>query len=306
MSVPDFQSLMRPILVALADGAAHSSNEIRDAVAASEGVSDVDRQEMLPSGKQSTYSNRVAWALSHLGQAMLIDRVARGTYRIAERGQAALDANPTRVDMGVLNQFPEYVDFRKRKHVDGSDAELSPASDLPPSEAMAKLTAEADAEVAGDLLLRILLLRILQMPPAFLERLALHLLRAMGYGGKDSALEHTGKSGDAGLDGIVKQDALGLELVGMQAKRYAKDTAVQRPEVQAFVGALNGAQTSGGIFFTTGRFSAGAREYADTVGMRLILIDGPELTRLMVRYNVGVSIKESFHLTQIDDDFFDD
>lgn len=128
----------------------------------------------------------------------------------------------------------------------------------------------------------------------------------MGYGGKDSALEHTDKSDDAGLDGIVKQDALGLELVGMQAKRYAKDTAVQRPEVQAFVGALNGAQTSGGIFFTTGRFGAGAREYADTVGMRLILIDGPELTRLMVRYNVGVSIKESFHLTQIDDDFFDD
>ncbi len=128
----------------------------------------------------------------------------------------------------------------------------------------------------------------------------------MGYGGRESLLEHTGRSGDAGLDGLVRQDALGLELVGVQAKRYDKDATVGRPELQAFVGALQGAQTTRGVFVTTARFSAGARHFADGVAMRLVLLDGAELTRLMVRYNVGVSVRETFDLKQVDEEFFDD
>ncbi len=143
-------------------------------------------------------------------------------------------------------------------------------------------------------------------PPAFLERLALRLLKALGYGGRESLLEHTGRSGDAGLDGLVRQDALGLELVGVQAKRYERAAAVQRPELQAFVGALQGAQTTRGVFVTTARFSAGARQFADGVAMRLVLLDGEELTQLMVRYRVGVTIRESFDLKQIDEEFFED
>lgn len=151
-----------------------------------------------------------------------------------------------------------------------------------------------------------LLERILAQPPAFLERLSLRLLKAMGYGGRESLLDHVGKPGDAGLDGLVRQDALGLDLVGVQAKRYDKDLTVNRPEVQGFVGALQGAQTSRGVFLTTGRFSVGARQFAEGVPMRLVLIDGRELTRLMVRYNVGVSIRETFDLKQVDEEFFEE
>jgi restriction system protein len=128
----------------------------------------------------------------------------------------------------------------------------------------------------------------------------------MGYGGREALLEHTGKSGDSGLDGLVRQDALGLDLVGVQAKRYDKDNAVMRPEIQAFVGALQGAQTNRGVFVTTGRFSTGARQFADSVGMRLRLIDGIELTKMMVRYNVGVQVRETFELKQIDEEEFEE
>jgi restriction system protein len=164
-----------------------------------------------------------------------------------------------------------------------------------------QLVRAADAAVASELLER-----VLAQPPAFLERLSLRLLKAMGYGGRESLAEHTGKPGDAGLDGLVRQDALGLELVGVQAKRYDKGATVNRPEIQAFVGALQGAQTSCGVFVTTGRYSPGARQFAESVAMRLVLIDGPELTRLMVRYNVGTSVRETFDLKQVDEEFFEE
>jgi restriction system protein len=146
----------------------------------------------------------------------------------------------------------------------------------------------------------------LAQPPSFLERLALRLLAAMGYGGREGLTEHTGKSGDAGLDGLVRQDALGLELIGVQAKRYDKDQTVMRPALQAFVGALQGAQTSRGVFVTTGRFSVGARQFAENVAMRLVLIDGLELANAMILYNVGVSVRETFELKQISDDFLEE
>ena len=161
-------------------------------------------------------------------------------------------------------------------------------------------------EDSYDTLATQLLDRILLQPPTFLETLALKLLRAMGYGGRESLLEHTGKPGDSGLDGVVRQDALGLDLVGVQAKRYDKDSTVGRPDIQAFVGALQGAQTSRGVFVTTGKFSTGAKQFAENVAMRLRLIDGMELTKLMVRYNVGVQVRETFDLKQIDEETFEE
>lgn len=175
------------------------------------------------------------------------------------------------------------------------------ADELSPSEAVGALV-----EDSYDTLAEELLDRILAQPPAFLETLSLRLLRAMGYGARESLLEHTGKPGDSGLDGVVRQDALGLDLVGVQAKRYDKDCTVQRPDIQAFVGALQGAQTSRGVFVTTGKFSAGAKQFADNVAMRLRLIDGRELTKLMVRYNVGVQVRETFELKQIDEETFEE
>lgn len=307
MAVPDFQTVMRPTLVALDGVEQRSLRDIRACVAEALGVSEEDQAQLLPSGKQTTYSNRVAWALTHMAKAGLVARPTRAQYAITERGKEVLAANLERVDMTVLSAFSEYQEFRTPKVSPESDGAVEPpgvalaGSDVSPSEAMGRLSQAADAAVAGELLER-----VLAQPPAFLERLALHLLSAMGYGGRDALTEHTGKPGDAGLDGIVRQDALGLELVGVQAKRYDKESAVNRPEIQAFVGALQGAQTSRGVFVTTGRFSPGAIQFAEGVSMRLILIDGIELTRLMVKYNVGVSVRETFELKQVDEEFFEE
>jgi len=307
VTVPDFQTIMRPTLVALADGQPRPLQSIRTTVAEALKISEEDQAELLASGKQTRYSNRVAWALFHMSKAGVVVRPSRGQYAISPRGKEVLAENPDRVNMNVLFAFPEYVEFRSPRAASaaGDDEQASATqvetADLSPSEAMESLITGADAAVALELLDR-----ILAQPPAFLERLALRLLAAMGYGGRESLTEHTGKSGDAGLDGLVRQDALGLDLVGVQAKRYDKDACVNRPEIQAFVGALQGAQTSRGVFVTTGRFSAGARLFAEAVQMRLVLLDGGQLTRAMVRYNVGVSARETFELKQVDEDFFDE
>ena len=302
MAIPDFQTLMRPVLVAVDGEVAKSYAQIRDVVAPVLGVSDEDRQVMLPSGTQALFTNRVAWAVTHMTQAGLLTRPERGRYLLTERGRKVLQNHPDRVDMAVLSQFPEYQEFRARKS--GKQLEKSVAvvaDEVSPSESIGQIVEESYDELAAELLDR-----ILAQPPAFLETLSLKLLRAMGYGGRESLLDHTGKPGDSGLDGIVRQDALGLDLVGVQAKRYDKDNAVQRPDIQAFVGALQGAQTTRGVFVTTGRFSSGALQFADNVAMRLRLIDGKELTRLMVRYNVGVQARETFELKQIDEETFDE
>jgi restriction system protein len=302
VGIPDFQTLMRPVLVAIQGDEPKSTGQIRDTVATALNVSDEDRQVLLPSGKQALYTNRVAWAITHMSQAGLLNRPERGRYALSERGMKVLQEHPDRVDLHVLQQFPEYQDFRTRKSEKGAEKSVSVVSDeLSPSEAVGALV-----EDSYDTLAEELLDRILAQPPAFLETLSLRLLRAMGYGGRESLLEHTGKPGDSGLDGVVRQDALGLDLVGVQAKRYDKDSTVQRPDIQAFVGALQGAQTSRGVFVTTGKFSAGAKQFAENVAMRLRLIDGRELTKLMVRYNVGVQVRETFELKQIDEETFEE
>ena len=293
---------MRPVLVAADSGVPKSNAEIRDIVAPVLGVTDEDRQVMLPSGTQALFANRVAWAITHMSQAGLLARPERGRYVLTERGRQVLKEHPERVDMGVLIQFPEYQEFRARKNEKNVAETVSVVSDeVSPSESMAEIVEDSYNALAAELLDM-----ILAQPSTFLETLALKLLRAMGYGGREALLEHTGKSGDSGLDGLVRQDALGLDLVGVQAKRYDKDNAVQRPDIQAFVGALQGAQTNRGVFVTTGRFSSGAVQFAENVPMRLRLIDGKELTKLMVRYNVGVQVSETFELKQLDEEAFEE
>lgn len=293
---------MRPVLVAIEGDQPKSHAQIRDIVAPALNVSDEDRQVMLPSGKQALFTNRVAWAITHMAQAGLLDRPQRGRYLLSDRGKTVLKEHPDRVDMSVLAQFPEYQEFRARKTEKHTEKSLDVVSDeLSPSEAVGAIVEESYDTLAADLLDR-----ILAQPPTFLETLSLRLLRAMGYGGREALLEHTGRSGDGGLDGLVRQDALGLDLVGVQAKRYVNENPVLRPEIQAFVGALQGAQTNRGVFVTTGRFSDGARRFADSVGMRLRLIDGMELSKLMVRYNVGVQVRETFELKQIDEEEFEE
>ena len=235
-------------------------------MAAATGIGGDDLAEMLPSGKATVFGSRVGWALTYMSQAGLATRPKRGVYLIADRGRTVLDEHPERVDNKVLEQFPEFLEFRARRNEKGEpvgthgEPSTVSVSALSPTEAIERLVSDADDAVAAELLDR-----VLAQPPAFLELLSLRLLRAMGYGGREALLTHTGKPGDRGLDGIIRQDALGLDLVGVQAKRYDRDAAVQRPEMQAFVGALQGAQTSRGVFVTTGRFSAGARQFAEQV-----------------------------------------
>jgi restriction system protein len=305
MTVPDFQSLMRPVLTLHADGLPHTAADVRDSVAAVLGVTEEERQALIPSGRTTRYANRVAWAVTHMVQALLLERPARGVTQITQRGREVLAKQPDRVDMGVLAQFPEYVAFRSRTRDslkgDGGSVAEEATHEVSPSEAITEVVDEAHGAVAGDLLARILL-----RPPQFLERLVLKLLAAMGYGGLEAATEHLGGPGDQGLDGLIRQDLLGLDVVYVQAKRYAPERKVGRPDIQGFVGALQGAQASRGIFITTSSFSADARRYADRINARLVLIDGPELARLMVEHNCGVKVEETFVLKQVDEDFFEE
>lgn len=302
MAVPDFQSLMRPCLAVHQDRQLHTPTDLRDRLAAQMHVSDEDRAVMLPSGRQPLFSNRVAWAVTHLAQAGLLDRPERGVTQITDRGSEVLTRYPDRVDMKVLRQFPEYEEFRARtKQRKGQPPGFGKDNgDLSPREAIEEAIDSAHSAVAADLLAR-----VLKQSPAFLEQLVLRLLVKMGYGGLETPAEHLGAPGDAGLDGLIRLDRLGLDVVYVQAKRYT-DRHVGRPDIQAFVGALHGAQASRGVFITTSRFSSDARDYADRVNARIVLIDGVELAALMIEHDCGVIVEESFVLKQVDENFFEE
>lgn len=303
VAVPEFQTFMRPVLNFHADGRPHAVAQVRDAVADLLGITVEDRKVMLPSGLVPRYANRTAWAITHLAQAGLLTRTARGVTQITDRGQSVLRAYPERVDMRVLKQFPEYVNFRSRTRSRRDDSTKDPGEDtatdvLAPREAIEEVVESAHSAVAAEILAR-----VLAQPPEFLEHLVLRLLAAMGYGGLERLTQHLGGSGDGGLDGLVRLDPLGLDVVYVQAKRYT-DRTVGRPDIQAFVGALHGAQASWGIFITTSRFSADARDYAERVNARLVLIDGTELALLMIEHDCGVVTEATYTLKQIDENFF--
>ena len=265
-----------------------------------------DRAILLPSGTQPLFTNRVGWTVTHLAQAGLLDRPARGVTQITARGLEVLHQYPARVDMKVLRRFPEYEEFRTRTRQRKGQPEPDAGTvsgaheDLAPREAIAEVIDSAHSAVAADLLAR-----VIKQPPVFLEQLVLSLLVKMGYGGLEAPAEHLGAPGDAGLDGLIRLDTLGLDVVYVQAKRYT-DRHVGRPDIQAFVGALHGAQASRGVFITTSRFSSDARDYAERVNARLVLIDGPELAALMIEHDCGVITEESFVLKQVDENFFEE
>jgi restriction system protein len=303
VATPDFQSLMRPVLEVHTDGAPHSAAEVRDRVASALGVTEDDRKVMLPSGGQTLYANRVAWAVTHLAQSALLERPARGITQITPRGQQVLRDHTDRVDMNLLASFPEYVEFRNRTRERKGKSSPGPADTRPgasPREAINDLIDDSHSAVAADLLAR-----VVKQSPEFLEQLVLTLLARMGYGGLEAPTEHLGGPGDHGLDGLIRLDSLGLDVVYVQAKRYT-DRHVGRPEIQAFVGALHGAQATRGVFITTSRFSSEAKDYAERVNARLVLIDGPELANLMIEHNCGVVVEETFTLKQVDENFFGD
>lgn len=306
MTVPGFQIFMLPALQLLADEQPHRGRDVIQEVADQLGLTEEDRATTIPSG-QPVYVNRAHWAMSHMFQAGLITRPARGVVVITEAGRQALASNSERIDVAFLGRYPSYQDFRSRKGTrspsQGGAAESGPAGageETTPEDLMETAERENRANVESEVLARLHTLE-----PAAFERLVLKVLSAMGYGGRTGAVEHTGRSGDGGIDGIIRQDPLGLDRVYLQAKRYGPDNAVGRPALQAFVGALHGQQADRGVIITTSTFSRDAAEYVRLLRERIVLIDGQNLASLMVLHNVGVQNQSTYVLKRMDEDYFE-
>lgn len=298
---------MRPLLAFSADGSEKNINDAIDALAKQFDLTDEERQELLPSGKQPIFANRLHWARTYLDKAGAISRTKRSHFQITARGSQLLAEHPQRIDAKTLRQFPEFVAFQTPKSDAASDSVSTSvveieSSTVTPEEAVQIAVSQISATLKNQLLVR-----IWELSPSFFERLVVDLVVAMGYGGsRDSVVQKLGKSGDEGIDGIVNEDPLGLDVVYIQAKRYAADNTIGRERIQQFAGALVGQGASKGVFVTTSTFSKGAVEYANRVPQRIILIDGETLTRLMVQYSVGVRIERTIELKRVDLDYFDE
>ena len=306
MTIPDFQSIMLPLLKILADGKVYKYREIIEALAREFLVTEAERKEMLPSGQQEIFSNRVGWAKTYLKKAGLIDSPQRATFVISEKGKEILSQNPARIDAKFLRQFPEFQEFNrvnKQNETITLESNLSTSDqEQNPEELLENSYQEIRQALATDLLF---ILRKLS-PDAF-EKLVVELLVKMGYGGSiRDAGKAVGKSGDQGIDGIIKEDRLGLDIIYIQAKRWADNNAVGRPEIQKFVGALAGQGAKKGIFITTSYFTQEALEYAPRNEIKIVLIDGEELGQLMIDYNLGVSTQKIYEIKRIDHDYFGD
>ena len=306
MAIPDYQTLMLPMLRYAAE---RESATLRDAIEVlSERfeLSEDERRELLPSGRQATMANRVGWARTYLTKAGLLHSPKRGVFEITASGRRALSSNPPRVDNAFLRQFPEFLEFVGGAGGDGcsADPESADAADTPPGtpeERIESLYEALRADLARDLLQR-----ILEASPEFFERLIVDLLVRMGYGGTlRDAGQAIGQSGDEGIDGIIKEDRLGLDIVYVQAKRWRPDRVVSRPELQKFAGALQGQRARKGVFITTSVFTKGAREFVQAIESKIVLIDGQLLTQLMLDFGVGVTTVATYDVKQVDSDYFE-
>jgi restriction system protein len=311
MGVPDFQTLMLPLLRLAVAG----KTTIRDCIpeiAREFALTQADLDEMLPSGRQQTLANRLHWARTYLAKAGLLATVKRGVFAPSVTGREIIAANPPRIDMKFLERFEDYrgwrVDqFRSAEAVDDACApadhtaqSIAQPPAATPEDRIAAAVIEMEAGLASDLLER-----LLSGSPAFFERAVVDVLVAMGYGrGRKGAGQRLGRSGDGGIDGVISEDPLGLDNVYVQAKRYAPGNTVGRPAIQQFVGALNELRASKGVFFTTSSFSGEAKRTVESVSQRVMLIDGNRLTRLMIAHGVGVRPVETITLSQIDENFF--
>lgn len=301
MAIPDFQALMLPVLKASADGEVKISDVVGQ-LGKTLGLTETELSELLPSGKQTTFANRVNWAKSYLGKAGLIDLTRRGHFVVSDRGRIVLASPPPSINIKFLETFPDFKLFRDTSDQPSDVATVSVANlkDLTPDEIIRSAHAELDKSLSAELLVK-----VLAAPPDFFERLVVQLLVAMGYGGSAAdAGRALGKSGDGGVDGVIDQDALGLDRIYVQAKRYSENK-VSAGDIRDFFGSLDRFKASKGLFVTTSSFSPAAKETADLLSKRIVLIDGHFLTRLMIRYDIGCRVEETIQIKKIDEEFFD-
>lgn len=303
--MPTWDEFMVPVLKLLGDGSELSLREIRTRISSSD-LTEEQRDEVLPSGEPKA-NNRIGWAASYLSRVGALDRPRRGQYVINQIGRDLLAAHPNGISERELRSYAREGDRWWKASLTATSSrattavdEVPPETDLDPVEQIESGVARIHEDVAAELLQR-----LHANAPAFFEQAVLDLLIAMGYGGAEGGATRTQLSNDGGIDGIVDQDALGLSRIYVQAKRYALHAAVGRPEIQGFVGALHGNQANQGVFITSGRFSSGAREYADSVPSRVVLIDGKRMANLMIRYGVGVQARRTVQIVELDEDFFE-
>jgi restriction system protein len=295
MSIPDFQTIMLPLLEFAGDGKEHKLSDAIEHLAIYFNLTEAERKELLPSGKQARFDNRVGWSRLHLKGALLLTQTSRGKFQTTQRGLAVLEQKPSRIDVKFLKQFSEYLDFIGAK---SNSPEVIPLLVQTPDELMDSAYQELRQNLAQELLER-----IKTASPAFFERLVIELLVKMGYGGSlvDAGMA-IGKTGDEGIDGIIKEDRLGLDVIYIQAKRW--NNTVGRPEIQQFVGALAGKGARKGIFITTAKFSEQAKSYLPA-NVKVVLIDGEQLANYAIEVNLGVSVVSEYQIKRLDLDYFD-
>lgn len=299
MAVPDFQSFFKPLLEIAADGNIHSVKEARNVIATQFKMTEEDMSDMLPSGIQSKFDNRVAWAKSYFIQAKVLESPKRGCFVITQRGLELLQQKHDRIDIKVLSQYPEFVQFHAGNKKEKDD-KPEIASSATPEEILQISYQQIRKDLSAELLIK-----IKENSPKFFENLVVDLMVSLGYGGsKKDAGKAIGQVGDEGLDGIIKEDMLGLDAIYLQAKRW--EGTVGRPEIQKFVGALSGKKAKKGVFITTGKFSDDAKSYPDRIDHRVILIDGDDLVNYMIDFNIGVSTTAKFEIKKIDTDYFNE
>ncbi|MCU0394069.1 MAG: restriction endonuclease [Thermoflexibacter sp.] len=300
--IPDYQSIMLPLLRHISDSKEHKMRDVTERLAEQLGVTEEERKELLPSGAAPVFYNRTAWAKTYLKKAGLIDSPKQGIVIISKRGLEVLKGNPASIDVKFLKQFSEFVEFQATKG-ENETVEADKTEDIStetPEEALETAYQKIRKSLAQDLLNK-----VITLSPAFFERLVVELLVKMGYGGsiKDAG-KAMGKSGDEGIDGTIKEDKLGLDIIYIQAKRWKPGNVVGRPELQKFVGALAGQGAKKGIFITTSNFTKEAIEYTPRNETKIVLIDGNQLAQLMIDYNLGCTSQQAYEVKKLDNDYF--
>jgi restriction system protein len=308
VAIPDYQSLMLPVLKLAGDGSEHRMSDVVDTLASQLKLTEAEREELLPSGKQPVFNNRVHWAKQYLVKAKLLMSTRRAFFKITERGQSVLTENLDRIDNKLLTRFDEFKDFLiggrtgVTQYIAPPLVEDIAVSESTPDELLRATINKVESALAADLIPR-----ICAASPAFFERLVVDLLVKMGYGGsRTDAGRAIGKTGDGGIDGVIDQDQLGLDRIYLQAKRYDPENAVGEPDIQKFCGSLGAKKASKGVFLTTSYFTKPAIEFAERHPYKVVLINGDELARLMILHSVDVRIVETMYYKKIDDEYFPD
>jgi restriction system protein len=299
MAIPDYQSLMLPLLRLLEDGQEHTVRKAIDKLANEFDLTEEERKALLPSGRQTVFRNRVSWASTYLRKAGLLKNPRRGYMQITDRGKEILKQNPQKIDVEFLNQFEEFLAFRSlRFHQKSSGITTTYTADETPEELLARGYDSLKQTIISELMEQ-----VKNASPEFFERLVVELLVKMGYGGSyREAATVVGRSGDEGIDGVIKEDRLGLDVIYIQAKRWTTSVGIR--EVREFAGAIQDKRARKGIIITTSNFTRDAREFASRADCKIVLIDGQQLAELMFEYGVGVSTVAVYEVKKVDYDFF--